>query len=96
MSNVQGVPTSAYLAMADALAEAPRDAGDRFAGTPQLQQALAAQMRGMFGVVPRRSDEWLMFDRAGVLGLADDLTNAGPRWSPGQYSASLASLLEEQ
>ena len=34
------VPTSAYLAMADALAEAPCDAGDRFAGTPELQAAL--------------------------------------------------------
>ena len=74
MGDVQGVPTSAYLAMADALAEAPRDAGDRFAGTPHVcNRALAARMRGMFGVVPRRSDEWLMFDKAAVLGLADDL-----------------------
>ena len=62
----------------------------------QLQQALAGQMRGMFGVVPRRSDEWLMFDKAGVFGLADDLTNDGPHWSPGQYSAALASLLRER
>ena len=69
MGNVQGVPTSAYLAMADALADAPRDAADWFAGTPQLLPE-PARMRGMFGVVPRRSDEWLWFDRAGVLSLA--------------------------
>ena len=37
-----------------------------------------------------------MFDRAGVIGLADDLDKAQPRWSPGQYSAALASLMEEK
>ena len=96
MGDVQGVPTSAYLAMNEAFAAAPRDAADRFAGTPQLQQALAGRMRGMFYAVPKADDEWVTFDRAGVLGLADDLENEGPRWSPGQYSAALASLIEER
>ena len=97
MGDVQGVPTSAYLG--DGRRARGRRRGmlaDRFAGTPQLQQALAARMRGMFGVVPRRSDEWLMFDKAGVFGLADDLTNDGPHWSPGQYSAALAALMVEK
>ena len=89
MGDVQGVPTSAYLAMADALAEAPRDAGDRFAGTPQLQQALAAQMRGMFGVVPRRmrrvADDSTRRPCSGWLMILDA---EQPRWSPGQYSAA--------
>ena len=53
-------------------------------------------MRGMLYAVPKADDEWLTFDRAAVLRLADDLENAEPWWSPGQYSASLASLMEEK
>ena len=83
MLNLSRVPVSANLAMNEALMKAPRNVGDRFAGTYSQQNALAKRMRGMFYAVPKADDEWLTFDRAAVVQLADDLDNEGPRWSPG-------------
>ena len=96
MGDVQGVPTSAFFAMNNAFARMPRNLADKFVGSVRQQTNLAAQMRGMFNRVPKADDEWLMFDRAGVLALAAALEDSGPRWSPGQYSAALASLIKDR
>ena len=85
------VSLKSYVALIHAFMEAPQTDG-RFSGTPEQQHALAVQMRSLFDAAPGKSPLYLKHDD--TLGLAGDLVHAQPRWSIGQYSASLASLID--
>ena len=82
-----------YVAMVHAFMAAPQVDG-RFAGTLAQQRDLAHQMRRMFDGEPGKHP--LRFKHGDVMGLANDLDAAQPRWSIGQYSASLASLIDPE
>ena len=86
-------PISEYKwrAMLDSFRKTPQEDG-RFAGTNKQQAHLAEQMRDMFDDDPGPDVIWL--GKMDVLGLADDLQKAQSRWSIGQYSSALASLIK--
>ena len=87
------VTVAKWQAMEHAFRAAPQDGG-RFSGTPEQQRELARQIRGLFDDDP--GDDAMYLDRAEVLGLADDLADAEPRWSIGQYLSALASLMKPE
>ena len=82
-----------YVDMVHAFMAAPQEDG-RFTGTLAQQRDLAHQMRRMFDGEPGNSP--LSFKWRDVMGLANDLDSAQPHWSIGQYSASLASLIDPE
>ena len=79
--------------MQESFRQAPQHEG-RFAGTAGQQAELAEQMRELFDDDP--GPDTVMLKHSDTLGLAGDLSKAQPRWSIGQYSSALASLLDPE
>ena len=79
--------------MTRAFRDTPQDADARYSGTAVGQAHLATQMRQLFG---DPGADVILLKHDDVLELADDLETAQPRWSPGQYSAALASLVKPE
>ena len=86
------VSKARYAALGQLFAEAPQKDG-RFAGEPAEQEALA---RGIEQLFEDPGDDTIRFKRDEVMGLAGDLQRAQPRWSIGQYTAALASLIDPE
>ena len=82
-----------FVAMVHAFMAAPQSNG-RYSGTLAEQRDLAHQMRRLFDGEP--GGHPLRMKYRDVMGLANDLDAAQPHWSIGQYSASLASLIDPE